>query len=120
MAHYDGDSFVCLENVTAHTDAKLEMAIRGIAKAAPIRNLLLKCGVYCCENASLPVSAICNRAFLALNSIKDDMNHAVARFDDPINQRICREREQAFLDYVARWHESGDDCGLQIKRALRV
>ncbi len=93
VAHYDGDSFVCLENVTAHTDAELEKAIRGIAKAAPIRNLLLKCGVYCCENASLPVSVICNRAFLALNSIKDDMNHAVARFDDPINQRICRERD---------------------------
>ena len=73
--------------------AELEKAIRGIAKAAPIRNLLLKCGVYCCENASLPVSVICNRAFLALNSIKDDMNHAVARFDDPINQRICRERD---------------------------
>lgn len=120
VAHYDGDSFVCLESVTAHTDAELEKDIRGIAKAAPIRNLFLKCGVYCCENASLPVSVICNRAFLALNSIKDDMNHAVARFDDPINQRICREREQAFLDYAARWHESGDDCGLQIKRALRV
>ena len=28
--------------------------------------------------------------------------------------------EQTFLDNVARWHESGDDCGLQIKRALRV
>lgn len=93
VAHYDGDSFVCLENVTAHTDVELEKAIRGIAKAAPIRNLFLKCGVYCCENASLPVSVICNRAFLALNSIKDDMNHAVARFDDPINQRICRERD---------------------------
>ena len=106
--------------MTAHTDAELEKNIRGIAKAAPIRNLFLKCGVYCCENASLPVSAICNRAFLALNSIKDDMNHAVARFDDPINQRICREPEQAFLDYAARWHESGDDCGLQIKCALRV
>lgn len=93
VAHYDGDSFVCLESMTAHTDAELEKDIRGIAKAAPIRNLFLKCGVYCCENASLPVSVICNRAFLALNSIKDDMNHAVARFDDPINQRICRERD---------------------------
>lgn len=28
--------------------------------------------------------------------------------------------EQTFLDNVARWHESGDDCGLQIKCALRV
>ena len=93
VAHYDGDSFVFLERVEAHTDEQLEKAIRGISKAAPIRNLILKCGVYCCENASLPVSVICNRAFLALNSIKDDMNHAVARFDDPINQRICRERD---------------------------
>lgn len=29
-------------------------------------------------------------------------------------------QEQTFLDNVARWHESGDDCGLQIKCALRV
>ena len=92
-AHFDGDSFVFLEAVNTHTDAELEIAIRGIAKAAPIRNLILKCGVYCCENANLPVSVICNRAFLALGSIKEDMNHAVARFDDPINQRICRERD---------------------------
>ena len=28
--------------------------------------------------------------------------------------------EQTFLDNVARWHESGDDCGVQIKGALRV
>ena len=92
-AHFDGDSFVFLEAVNTHTDAELEIAIRRIAKAAPIRNLILKCGVYCCENANLPVSVICNRAFLALGSIKEDMNHAVARFDDPINQRICRERD---------------------------
>lgn len=101
-AHYDGDSFVFLEPVADHSTEDLEKAIRTIAKGAPIRNLMLKCGVYCCDNARMPVSVICNRAFLALNSIKDDMNHAVARFDDPINQRICRERdmESSFEDAV--------------------
>lgn len=102
VAHFDGDSFVFLERVTDHSMEDLEKAVRGIAKGAPIRNLILKCGIYCCDNASMPVSVICNRAFLALNSIKDDMNHAVARFDDPINQRICRERdmESSFEDAV--------------------
>ena len=91
--HFDGDSFMLLEPVAAHADGDLEKEIRRIAKAAPVRNLILKCGVYCCENAGLPVSVICNRAFLAMGSIKEDMNHAVARFDDPINQRLCRERD---------------------------
>lgn len=93
VAHYDGDSFVLLEPVAGHSLEDLEVSIRNIAKNAPIRNLVLKCGVYYCDNAEMPVTVICNRAFLALNSIKDDMNRAVARFDDPINQRICRERD---------------------------
>ena len=100
VGHFDGDSFVVLEPVASHTVEALETAIRSIAKGAPVRNLMLKCGVYCCEDGDMPVSLICNRAFLALNSIKGDMNHAVARFDDPINQRICRERdmESSFED----------------------
>ena len=102
VAHYDGDSFVLLEPVASHSLEELEASIRRIAKNAPIRNLILKCGVYYCDNAEMPVTVICNRAFLALNSIKDDMNRAVARFDDPINQRICRERdmETGFDDAV--------------------
>lgn len=92
VSHYDGDSFAFLEPVGRSIN-ELEAVIRSILKHSPVRKLQIKCGVCLCDDLALPVSVFCNRAFLALNSIREEVNRSVATYDDPINQKFCRERE---------------------------
>lgn len=92
VCHYDGDSFAFLEPID-RTPEKLEEALRDISKRSPVRKIQFKCGICQCDDLALPVSVICTRASLALNSILDDVNRLVATFDDPINQQFCRERD---------------------------
>ena len=101
VCHYDGDSFAFMEPV-GHSVEELEKAIRDISKRSPVRKIQFKCGICQCDDLTLPVSVICNRAFLALNSIRVDVNRLAAAYDDPINQQFCREREMetSFEDAV--------------------
>ena len=92
VAHYEGDNFVFLEPVGRSLEELSEM-MGDISKRSPVRRIRFKCGVCLCDDQALPVSVLCNRAFLALNSIKGDVNKLCASFDDPINQKMCRERD---------------------------
>lgn len=92
VAHYEGDNFVFMEPVGRSLE-ELSKLMHDISKRSPVRRIRFKCGVCLCDDRALPVSVICNRAFLALNSIKQDANKLAASFDDPINQRLCRERD---------------------------
>lgn len=101
VAHYEGDTFAFMEPVGRSVE-DLTALMQSIAKRSPVRRIRFRCGVCLCDDQSLPVSVICNRAFLALNSIKDDVNKLAASFDDPINQKLRRERdmEGSFEDAI--------------------
>lgn len=92
VAHYDGDNFVFLEPV-GRSLSELEDMMRDLSQYSPVRRIRFKCGVCPCGDPVIPVSVLCNRAFLAMNSIKEDMSRLAASFDDPINQKLCRERD---------------------------
>lgn len=92
VAHYEGDNFIFMEPVGRSLEDLSEM-MRSISKRSPVRRVRFRCGVCLCDDRALPVSVLCNRAFLALNSIKNDVNKLAASFDDPINQKLCRERD---------------------------
>lgn len=50
-------------------------------------------GVYEMEDASIPVSVMCDRANTALRTIRDDLKKTVARFDHEMMQRSLFEQE---------------------------
>ena len=92
VAHYDGDNFIFLEPA-GRTLPELEDMMQDLSRHSPVRRIRFKCGVCPCDDAAIPVSVLCNRAFLAMNSIKEDMSRLAASYDDPINQKLCRERD---------------------------
>ena len=47
-------------------------------------------GIYEVEDLSLPVSVMCDRAFLALRTIKNDYKAAVAYYDDTLRLEVLR------------------------------
>ncbi len=50
-------------------------------------------GVYEITNRNLPVSGMCDRAFLAIGTIKDKYGQNVAYYDDALRRSVLREQE---------------------------
>lgn len=59
---------------------------------APILNVSLKCGVYEITDASVSVSAMCDRAILALREIKHKYGVYFAKYDDNIRKNLLKEQ----------------------------
>ena len=91
VARYGGDQFVAIVygDLNFGKD-KVEAAIRKIAEQAPISNLSVNYGIYENVDKTLPLTLICDRAFLAMKSIQDDYEHSFAFYDEEMGRKhIC-------------------------------
>lgn len=50
-------------------------------------------GVYEVDNRSLPISGMCDRAFLAISTIKDKYDCSIAYYDDALRKSVLLEQE---------------------------
>ena len=55
-------------------------------------NLVIKWGVYEIRDRSVPVLQMCDRAFLAADSIKSQYNRSLAVHDDTLREKLLREQ----------------------------
>lgn len=53
-------------------------------------NLIIHMGLYEIDDLTLPVSVMCDRAFLALRSIKNDYKTGFAYYDDHLRQEVLK------------------------------
>ena len=93
ISRYGGDQFVCA--VCGEFDSFLENIdekIRSISEHAPISNLVINYGIYRNVDKSLPVTLICDRAFLAMKSVQDNYERRVAFYDEEMSRKHIRER----------------------------
>lgn len=65
----------------------MEKFIHRVESGAPIPNLVVNYGVYENVDKALPFTLICDRAFLAMKSIRDDYEHQIAFYDDEMRRR---------------------------------
>lgn len=93
VARYGGDQFVAIVygNLNFGKD-KVEAAICKIAERAPISNLSVNYGIYENVDKTLPLTLICDRAFLAMKSIQDDYEHSFAFYDEEMGRKHIRGR----------------------------
>ncbi|MCR5666449.1 MAG: EAL domain-containing protein [Eubacterium sp.] len=77
--------------ILEHTLAD-EIALAMIAYPLNIR-IYSKIGIYQCDNTSLTIATICDRAMLAAQEIKGNYNIHIAYYDDAIRQRLLLEQE---------------------------
>ena len=93
VCRYGGDQFACVIYGQEVPDPhRLEEMSREIAALAPIQNLVINYGVYQGVDKSQSMTIICDRAFLALKSIKDNYEGRIAYYDDEMIQKHLRER----------------------------
>ncbi|MGN1414439.1 MAG: EAL domain-containing protein [Anaerovoracaceae bacterium] len=90
---YSADRFLCLQ------ESKQERADREIFSGQPCRNespqnpenVSLKWGIYEITDRSIPVEQMCDRALLAVDSIKGQYNQPFAIYDDTLRSKLLRE-----------------------------
>ena len=82
--------------------ADMEKFIHRVESGAPIPNLVVNYGVYENVDKTLPFTLICDRAFLAMKSIRDDYEHQIAFYDDEMRKRHIRngQMENAFVEAI--------------------
>jgi len=90
-ARYGPDQFVAIvPSGTLDYNAEMTATIKGASSASPIANIRIKNGVYRCVDRSLTVPQMCERALLAVNSIKNSFQDDIAYFDGEVSQRQVR------------------------------
>lgn len=75
-----------------------EVFVEGPAKTAHIERDIsypvnIYVGVYEIIDKTIPVSSMCDRAFMALNSIKGNFQKKVAYYDDSMRKNVLHEKE---------------------------
>ena len=88
-ARYSADRFLCL--MERETQEQLNLEYQG-CKSDNMKNIVMKWGVYEITDRSLPVEKMCDRAFLAADSIKSQYNQHVAVYDDVLRDKLLREQ----------------------------
>jgi len=90
-ARYGPDQFVAIiPSGTLDYNAEMTATIKGASSASPIGNIRIKNGVYRCVDRSLTVPEMCERALLAVNSIKNSFQDDIAFFDGEVSQKQVR------------------------------
>lgn len=100
FARYAGDQFVGIirnpEDPSQRSDDMMRAALEGMYQGAPVDHYRVKLGIYDKVDKELPISILCDRARMALNSIKYQYDRMFARYNLRMQQQY--EREQRILE----------------------
>ncbi|NCB34131.1 MAG: EAL domain-containing response regulator, partial [Erysipelotrichia bacterium] len=108
------------------TQEEIAKRISEAHQNSPVRNYIIQFGIYRISDRTLPVSEMCARAQLAIESIKHKFGVYCAVYDDVFRDRMIREhqlndikeqalREKQFNVYLQPKHDtnSGEICGAE-------
>lgn len=85
-ARYGGDQFVGFAKADPNRKKDWILSlIDGVNENAPISNIVVKCGVYTDVDRELSISNMCDRALLAVKSIKHNYTKPYAKYDGPVS-----------------------------------
>ena len=90
-ARYGADRFLCLVEREQELLDRVRVETHG-TKPASMKNIVMKWGVYHITDRSVQVEKMCDRAFLAADSIKGQYNQNIAVYDDVLRDKLLREQ----------------------------
>jgi len=95
FARYDADHFVCCQEADTFEPEAITKIIDNYM--ARLKNLEFeytpRVGIYMINDPSLDVALMCDRALLALRSIKDSYGKRYAWFDDSMRETLIEQQE---------------------------
>ena len=94
VGHFDADHFVsCWERSQLDEEKLYRVTCEEFARAFPNYSFTLRFGFYGVEEAGLDVGLMCDRALLALRSVKNSYSRHWAWYEDSMRQRVVQEQE---------------------------
>ncbi|UWP59337.1 putative bifunctional diguanylate cyclase/phosphodiesterase [Ruminococcus gauvreauii] len=94
------DQFACMRKRSCrYTDDMFIHFIQRLNARSCAKNVLMKWGIYSVEDRGLPVEKMCDRALLAVRSIKGQYGKYFAFYDDALRDKLLRE--QSITDEMA-------------------
>lgn len=102
---FSGDQFVHLGRAGAEGNATWVGELAKVnKKSGPIPDMKVKYGIYQKVDKSLPISIICDRALVALRSIKQNYERDYAFYDGPISRHELQTRifETSFNESIEK------------------
>lgn len=97
----NADQFVCLlERRWTFTDDLFVQAIARVNDLSDAKNVVMKWGVYSIIDSTISVEQMCDRALLAVRSIKGQYGKYFAVYDEKLRSKLLRE--QAITDGMER------------------
>lgn len=93
----NADQFVCLlEHRDDYTDEMFIQSDNKINNGLDDKNVVIKYGIYTIHDRKVPVEQMCDRALLAVQSIKGQYGRHFAIYDDRLREKL--RRRQAITD----------------------
>ncbi|MCI2061631.1 MAG: EAL domain-containing protein [Eubacteriaceae bacterium] len=93
-ARYEADKFViCTKTEDNRISKAVDAALEWFDNYHTFFKLTGRIGIYVIENPGLEVSIMCDRALLAIRSIKESYTSKVAYYDNKIRDKIIEEQE---------------------------
>lgn len=89
---YNADRFLILLNQEQYSGDYEYLVKAGQTVLNKIKNAVMKWGIYEVIDASVPVETMCDRAFLAVDSIKGQYNTNLAVYDAALRNTLLREQ----------------------------
>ena len=125
-ARYAGDQFVYLSRKTPEEMVRIcdELLLK-FQEKSEIPDVVVKFGLYENIDTSASMSSICDKALMALNSIKHNYSRYLARYSGPVSQKQLKARtyERKFWkslengEFVVWYQPKYDSCSEKIAGA---
>lgn len=96
-ARFGSDKFICMMERKSDYTEEFFTQLKSKFGMLPLpKNLSIKWGIYEIEELDVPVSHMCDRAFLAVNSIKGQYGKSFSIYDNDMRNKMLHE--QAIVD----------------------
>lgn len=97
FARYSGDQFVGFSRQLEGESEKefnenMAIAMTELYKNAPVSHFEVKFGIYSDVDTTLPISRMCDRALMALRTIKHQYGKTIAFYDQRMHQQYMKEQ----------------------------
>ena len=89
---YTADRFLCLLERKMEKQDRQNFGNFVLEGVTALRNIVMRWGIYEITDTSIPVEQMCDRALLAVDSIKGQYNQYFAVYDDALRGKLLREK----------------------------
>ena len=128
---FGSDRFLCFERTELERRKRPDVR-KALMRdsAAAFQNAVMRWGIYEITDSSIPVELMCDRAMLAVDSIKGQYNERYAVYDDSLRGKLLREKEisdtmdaalngNQFVVYLQPKYSLNDDCMVGAEALVR-